>query len=912
LKSPHLLAAALAALAGAAFATTEVEVDLKTAVGPVKIMNAVNNGPSKPSVYGQPRGNFDSYRAARIPFARTHDANFCSAYGAPHTVGVTALFPNFEADENDPKSYDFACTDAYLGTMIEAGTEPFFRLGQTIEHDPVKYGILPPKDFAKWARVCEHVIRHYTEGWANGKKWKIRYWEIWNEPDNQADDAPLASKETWGGTEAQFNEFFCITLKHLKKCFPHLKIGGPAFSWDEAYWKRCLQYQHEHGAPIDFVSWHAYARNTDQMLKRAARVRKMMDEAGYAKAESILNEWNYLRDFGKSWIYSLEAESGRFNLKSAAFVAAAMTEVNRSSVDLLMYYDARLGTAMNCMFDIRTYQPLKGYYPFYAWAKLRDLGTEVRTTVTDDESKAASSAFLPGQVYAICAQSADGKRKGLLVTRFNDDGNVVDKRSVTLRVKGRAFAEPLFAYLTDETHTYTEVPLVVNADGSATLALDPNAFAYVPFETANLAAGTGEIAEAFKDCVFHGKTDKPNPTAYKTGEPIVFTLWFEKVGALPAGAKYTVFWERTGDDGKTESGRVPFDPKGTVTVKTALDRPGFVRLLAHVQDADGRNVRRAAPPPGDLWGSAEKAVFFDGGAGVDTAKLKPGVEEPADFDAFWARQRARLAAVPVKAVRREVPGAADAKARVYEVRVDCAGPRPVTGYLTIPKTSGRYRAHVTYQGYGTGYPAAPTDGPANEILFNVNAHGYELGRDKAYYDAFFEGIRTEKYTYAFSPVQNDTPEGAYFCGLALRVMRSLEYVKTLPEWNGEKLIVQGGSQGGLQTTWAAALDKDVNRAYCGITWCCDLGGFKAGRLQAPWHIPWTDSLRYFDAVFHARRVKCRFSIERAGLGDYTCPPSGLAIQYNELAGEKSVNWVQGSRHGFIPPGENQSFEIKTY
>ena len=43
--------------------------------------------------------------------------------------------------------------------------------------------LLPPKDFRKWAQICEHIIRHYNEGWADGHKWDIRYWEIWNEAD---------------------------------------------------------------------------------------------------------------------------------------------------------------------------------------------------------------------------------------------------------------------------------------------------------------------------------------------------------------------------------------------------------------------------------------------------------------------------------------------------------------------------------------------------------------------------------------------------------------------------------------------------------------------------------------------------------------------------------------------------------
>ena len=61
----------------------------------------------------------------------------------------------------------------------------------------------------------------------------------------------------------------------------------------------------------------------------------------------------------------------------------------------------------------------------------------------------------------------------------------------------------------------------------------------------------------------------------------------------------------------------------------------------------------------------------------------------------------------------------------------------------------------------------------------------------------------------------------------------------------------------------------------------------------------------FDDVNHIRRAKCPVEITRAGLGDYTCPPSGLALYYNAVPGKKSISWVQGSEHGFIPPGENQ-------
>lgn len=76
-------------------------------------------------------------------------------------------------------------------------------------------------------------------------------------------------------------------------------------------------------------------------------------------------------------------------------------------------------------------------------------------------------------------------------------------------------------------------------------------------------------------------------------------------------------------------------------------------------------------------------VFFDGGAGVDLETLATQ-PEPADFDEFWAKQFKRLDLVPIKADRIDIP-CENKGTRLYAIRIDCAGLRPVTGYLSIPK-----------------------------------------------------------------------------------------------------------------------------------------------------------------------------------------------------------------------------------
>ena len=54
----------------------------------------------------------------------------------------------------------------------------------------------------------------------------------------------------------------------------------------------------------------------------------------------------------------------------------------------------------------------------------------------------------------------------------------------------------------------------------------------------------------------------------------------------------------------------------------------------------------------------------------------------------------------------------------------------------------------------------------------------------------------------------------------------------------------------------------------------------------------------------AYQLEWRYSDEggKAGLGDYTCPPRGIAAFWNALeCDDASIRWVQGSTHGHVPP-----------
>lgn len=406
-----------------------------------KILNAVNGGPwHKRHAIDQKRSNLEDYKAARIPYSRNHDSNICgSIYGGPYAHDITAIFPNFDADPEDPASYDFPCTDEAILTAFEAGTETFFRLGQSIEHQIKKHGTIPPKDFKKWAVICEHIIKHYNFGWADGFKLNIRYWEIWNEPDLDRDESD--NKRTWGGTKSQFFDLYEIAAKHLKSCFPELKIGGPALAYYENWAEEFLIEMKKRNVSIDFFSWHIYATEPAQIVDKAKRIKKLLNDNGYDKTESILNEWNYVKGGEYEFVYSIKTI---IDMKGAAFNMACMSSAQHAPIDMLMYYDTR-PSAFCGIFDYYTYEPLKGYYPFKWYGMFYDAEKEIKSENQIDD------------IYALCGVDKCGKASAIIT--YYSDNDSAESKNITVDFGKKGIYE---IYLLDREHNGEQIKTTDN------------------------------------------------------------------------------------------------------------------------------------------------------------------------------------------------------------------------------------------------------------------------------------------------------------------------------------------------------------------------------------------------------------------------------------------------------------------
>ncbi|HNX36529.1 MAG TPA: acetylxylan esterase [Kiritimatiellia bacterium] len=384
-----------------------------------------------------------------------------------------------------------------------------------------------------------------------------------------------------------------------------------------------------------------------------------------------------------------------------------------------------------------------------------------------------------------------------------------------------------------------------------------------------------------------GKTDKAS-ALYEPGEKMVFSVRLEEDGRPVAGKK--LVWQRTGDDQKSEKGEA-VSGEQPLQIVTACDTPGFVRIVVTAQDEAGQPIQN----------DKKQTVVFDGGAGVRPEKLE-SVPAPADFDTYWASQKAELAKTPMKVLEMKPVPETVAGVAAFDIKVACAGGMPVSGYYCKPKDAAPKSAAavVQFQGYSVvsagrpDYVARDPKRPA--IVLCINVHGIENGREPAYYQNL---NATTLKSYAYNNAENARRETAFFNGMTLRLLRALEFIKAQPEWDGKKLTVTGGSQGGLQSLIAAGLDPAVTRCEAFKPWCCDLGGITLSRLRG-WRPDYTAALDYFDPVNHAKRIRCE-TVLTAGLGDYVCPPSGVSVVYNHIRAPKTLDYIQGATHGYTPP-----------
>jgi hypothetical protein len=392
----------LTSLSQLVFTPGVIRIDFDSVVGEMKPVHNIDRMPEY--VTGSRINGY--FTEANMTSCRTHDIN---------QTDLFRIFPDFSKDVNDESSYYFEETDRVLASIADAGMEPFFRFGISWS-DPVlsREQLQPPADFEKWAQICEHIIMHYNEGWADGFRYNIEYWEIYNEPDCQ--EVP-EENNFWQGTPEEYYRLYDVTAKHLKSRFPSLKIGGygscgfyaltktkalntgssPRNQYFIKFFEDFLDYIEKNKTPMDFFSWHSYT-TTEKNSIYIDYVREKLEKAGYGETEIIIDEWNYN-----------PTENEKIDRRYGANQTSMLIMFQNKKVDLAHYYCADcLPSSVHAGMFLKGGKPSTAYYGFWAFGQLYKLGSQAKI----------KNLRLYDGLYAVAATGEDGQ--ALLIANISD------------------------------------------------------------------------------------------------------------------------------------------------------------------------------------------------------------------------------------------------------------------------------------------------------------------------------------------------------------------------------------------------------------------------------------------------------------------------------------------------------------
>lgn len=376
--------------------------------------------------------------------------------------------------------------------------------------------------------------------------------------------------------------------------------------------------------------------------------------------------------------------------------------------------------------------------------------------------------------------------------------------------------------------------------------------------------------------------DKPGWN-YKIGEKAIFSITISKFGQPIENIEinYEVGLEK-----------MPPQKKETLILKTGsakveggtLKSPGFLRCQVYTI-VDGIKYEDFAT------------------AAFEPEKIKTVAELPQDFKQFWDNAKEELSRIPVNPVMTLVPEACTENSNVYYVNYANYRGR-IYGVLSVPKKDGKYPAVLRVPGAGIR-PYSPDAGIAEKgiISLTIGIHGIPVNLPQKVYDDLTAGALRD-----YNRINLDDRDNYYYKRVYLGCVRSVDFIFTLPQFNGKDIAVSGGSQGGALSLITAGLDPRIKYLAALYPALCDLTGYLHGRAGG-WPALFLDDFTnkpekiktaaYFDAVNFARFIKVP-GFYSWGYNDNVCPPTSTFAAYNEINAPKELVLFQDTRHWAYP------------
>lgn len=283
--------------------------------------------------------------------------------------------------------------------------------------------------------------------------------------------------------------------------------------------------------------------------------------------------------------------------------------------------------------------------------------------------------------------------------------------------------------------------------------------------------------------------------------------------------------------------------------------------------------------------------------GFSVDKIKPYTQESQDFRSFWQKNVEELKQVPMSYTKELYKDYCTDKIDCYLVKlqIDKMG-HSMYGFLFYPKNAQPGKHPVVLCPPGAGIKTIK-DPMRNKyyaengfVRFEVEIHGLDPRISSETFGEISRAFNDRNGGYLANGLENK--DIYYMKHVYVGLVRCIDFLTSLPEWDGKNVAVQGGSQGGALAIIAAGLDSRVTQCVANHPALSDMAGYAAKggtggyphfcrQPQILSNKDCLNTLAYFDVVNFARYVKAPTYLTW-GYNDVTCPPTTSYAVWNTL------------------------------
>jgi hypothetical protein len=205
----------------------------------------------------------------------------------PALVRLDNIFNFYDIVHRSPSGtleYRWDDLDRVVDGVKAMGKDPFICLSYMPETVSASGSsrVQPPANYDEWAALVRATVVHLNVE----RKLGIRYWEVWNEP-NQWD--------FWKASFEDYMKLYDVTAAAVISADNAALVGGPAFSnFEPSGIEKFLEHEAAPGAGgrVDFLSWHAYGVSETDMAAQIRQARELANRYPQLHPQLMITEFN--------------------------------------------------------------------------------------------------------------------------------------------------------------------------------------------------------------------------------------------------------------------------------------------------------------------------------------------------------------------------------------------------------------------------------------------------------------------------------------------------------------------------------------------------------------------------------------------------------------------------------------------